>query len=416
MVSAAPALAFDRVGIEFPGVQALQDVSFGVAAGSIHALLGENGAGKSTLLKILSGAYPPSSGSLVIDGRQRSFHHTAEAIAAGISVIYQELHLVPKMSVAENLFLGHRPQRLGVVNRRELDAAARRILASIGEDIAPATKVDHLTLAQRQMVEIAKALTRGTRIIAFDEPTSSLSEREVQRLFTIMRDLKARGCALVYVSHRLDEIFALCDRVTVLRDGRHVETADVHRVTRATLVRRMVGRELADVFAYAPRPRVGAGLAVTGLRGFRLRPPCTFAAAAGVILGVFGLVGAGRTELLRLIFGADASLGGRITVQGVEVTIGSPRDAIAAGIVLCPEDRKKEGIVPVRSVLENINLSAHRRHARPGGLIAEEWEQTNAQQQVGQLSVRTPSLRQPIRHLSAATSKRSSWDAGCPSQ
>ncbi len=406
MVSLSPALAFDRVAMEFPGVKALDGVSFSVTAGSVHALLGENGAGKSTLLKLLSGAYTPSGGTLVLDGQPRHFRHTADALAAGITVIYQELHLVPEMTVAENLFLGHWPHRLGILNRRELSEAARRALESIGETFSAETKVSRLKLAQRQMVEIAKALTRGARIIAFDEPTSSLSAREVQRLFAIIRALKARGCAILYVSHRLEEIFALCDRVTVLRDGRHVETTDVPTATRSTLVRAMVGRELAEVFAYTPRARLGPGLDVAGVCGPRLPQPCSFTAHAGEILGLFGLVGAGRSELLRLIFGAETSSGGRIAVHGTAVYITSPRDAIAAGIVLCPEDRKKEGIVPIRSVLENLNLSARRRHARAGGILAEDWEQANAQQQVERLRIRTPSLHQPIRHLSGGNQQK----------
>ncbi|HVS50822.1 MAG TPA: L-arabinose ABC transporter ATP-binding protein AraG [Opitutaceae bacterium] len=405
-MSAVPALAFDRVSMEFPGVKALDDVSFAVAAGSIHALMGENGAGKSTLLKILSGAYRPSAGTLAIDDTPRAFRDTADALAAGVAVIYQELHLVAEMSVAENIFLGHLPQRLGVVDRRALAAAARRQLELVGEAIDPETKLGRLPLAQRQMVEIAKALTRGARIIAFDEPTSSLSDREVRRLFAIIRDLKARGCAIVYVSHRMEEIFALCDRITILRDGRHVETAALAALSRETVVRRMVGRELADIYHYAPRPVAGEGLAVEDLLGPGLAAPCSFRAAAGEIFGLFGLVGAGRTELLRLIFGATRKTAGRLAVAGREVAIDSPRDAIAAGIVLCPEDRKKEGIVAIRSVLENINLSARRRTAHAGVFVNETWENANAQQRIAQLGVRTPSSRQPIRLLSGGNQQK----------
>lgn len=249
-----PALAFDHVSMAFPGAKALDDVSFEVRAGSIHALMGENGAGKSTLLKILSGAYLPSGGSLAIDGHPVAFRGTADALAAGVAVIYQELHLVPEMSVAENLFLGHLPQKFGIVDRRALAEAAGRQLELIGEDIDPATKLGQLSLGQRQMVEIAKALTRGARLIAFDEPTSSLSDREVRRLFTIIRELRTRGCAILYVSHRMEEIFELCDRITILRDGRHVETAELASLTRDTVVQRMVGRKLADIYNYAPRP------------------------------------------------------------------------------------------------------------------------------------------------------------------
>ena len=405
-MSTSPALAFTRVSMAFPGVKALDDVSFDVRAGSVHALMGENGAGKSTLLKILSGAYAPSGGSLAIDGQPQAFQHTAAAIAAGVAVIYQELHLVPEMSVAENIFLGHLPQRCGIVNRAALAAAARRQLELIGEQIDPATKLGRLPLAQRQMVEIAKALTRGARLIAFDEPTSSLSDREVRRLFAIIRELKARGCAVLYVSHRMEEIFQLCDRLTILRDGRHVETSDLAALTRETVVRRMVGRELADIYRYAPRAHPGAGLAVENLTGPGLAAPCSFATEAGEIFGFFGLVGAGRSELLRLIFGATAKTGGRITVAGRTLEIGSPREAIEAGVVLCPEDRKKEGIVPVRSVLENLNLSARRRRARAGGLIDETWEQANARERVAQLRVKTPSVRQLVGHLSGGNQQK----------
>jgi L-arabinose transport system ATP-binding protein len=400
------ALAFDHVSMEFPGVKALEDVSFAVRAGSIHALMGENGAGKSTLLKILSGAYRPTGGTVAIDGQPRVFAETGDALEAGVAVIYQELHLVPEMSVAENLFLGHLPQHFGLVDRPALAEAARKQLELIGEDIEPRTKLGRLPLAQRQMVEIAKALTRGARIIAFDEPTSSLSDREVRRLFGIIRDLKARGCAILYVSHRMEEIFALCDRLTILRDGKHVETAELSSLNRDTVVRRMVGRELADIYNYTARPLGSSGLAVDGLLGPGLAEPITFSAQAGEIFGFFGLVGAGRSELLKLIFGATRKTAGRVTVLGREVTINGPRDAIQTGVVFCPEDRKKEGIVPVRSVLENVNLSARRRKARLGGLIDETWEQSNARQRIEQLRVRTPSARQLIRNLSGGNQQK----------
>lgn len=403
---AAPALSFDRVSMEFPGVKALAEVSFEVRAGTVHALMGENGAGKSTLLKILSGAHQPTAGAVRLDGRECHFARTSDALAAGVAVIYQELHLVPEMSVAENLFLGHLPRRLGLVNRRALATAARQQLERVGEAIAPHTRVGRLPLAQRQMVEIAKALTRGARIIAFDEPTSSLSDREVQRLFRIIRDLRARGCAILYVSHRMEEIFALCDRITILRDGHHVETADLAVLTRDAVVQRMVGRPLADIYHYAPRPTRGPGLALAGLLGPGLAAPCTLAVQAGEILGLFGLVGAGRSELLRLIFGAVPMTAGHVLFAGREITLRSPRDAIAAGIVLCPEDRKKEGIVPVRSVQENLNLSARRRHAHAGGLINKTWERDNARDRIDQLNVRTPSARQLIRNLSGGNQQK----------
>ena len=399
-------LAFEQLSMEFPGVKALQDVSFEVRAGSVHALMGENGAGKSTLLKILSGAYRPTGGHVVIDGQPRFFRDTREALGAGVAVIYQELHLVPEMTVAENLFLGHLPNRAGLVKRGELAAAARRQLELMGETISPETRVGRLPLAQRQMVEIAKALTRGARIIAFDEPTSSLSDREARRLFAIIRDLRARGCAVLYVSHRMEEIFQLCDRITILRDGKHVETAPLETLTRDAVVQRMVGRQLADIYNYTPRTHGEDALVVHGLLGPGLAAPCSFAAKAGEILGFFGLVGAGRTELLRVIFGAAPKTAGTVKILGREVEVSSPRDAIAAGVVLCPEDRKKEGVVGVRSVLENMNLSARRRHAHGGVLINETWEQANARQRIEQLRVRTPSARQLIRNLSGGNQQK----------
>ncbi len=412
-------LAFDRVSMEFPGVKALSEVSFGVRGTSIHALMGENGAGKSTLLKILSGAYRPTGGAVIVEGAARKFADTSEALAAGVAVIYQELHLVPEMSVAENIFLGHLPRTGGVlVDRAALREATRKQLALVGENFAPETKVVRLSLAQRQMVEIAKALTRGARIIAFDEPTSSLSEREVRNLFKIIRELKARGCAVLYVSHRMEEIFELCDRITILRDGRHVVTSELAEMSRGAVVQKMVGRELTDIYHYMPRERresaeneaatTGAGLTVEALRGPGLNEPCSLAAEAGEILGIFGLVGAGRSELLKLIFGAVPKTGGRVKVGGREVEIGSPRAAIEAGVVLCPEDRKKEGIVAVRSVLENTNLSARRRKARGGvlGLIDEKWEQANARERGAQLRVKTPSVRTLIRNLSGGNQQK----------
>jgi L-arabinose transport system ATP-binding protein len=406
MINPPPALAFEQVSMEFPGVKALQEVSFAVQGGTVHALMGENGAGKSTLLKILSGAYRPTGGSVALDGQPRSFAGTTDALAAGVAVIYQELHLVPEMTVAENLFLGHLPQRGGLVKRAELAAAARAQLDLVGEAISPDTKVGRLSLAQRQMVEIAKALTRGARIIAFDEPTSSLSDREVQRLFTIIRDLKQRGCAILYVSHRMEEIFTLCDRITILRDGRHVETAELRTMTRDAVVQRMVGRELADIYHHVPRPIGGNGLVVESLTGPGLVAPCSFSARQGEIFGFFGLVGAGRTELLRLIFGAARKTGGQIKVNDAPVAVDSPGDAIRAGIVLAPEDRKKEGIVAVRSVLENINLSARRRRAHRGGWINEPWEQANARDRIAQLRVRTPTPSQLIRNLSGGNQQK----------
>ncbi|HEX2860523.1 MAG TPA: L-arabinose ABC transporter ATP-binding protein AraG, partial [Lacunisphaera sp.] len=403
----ATRLVFDSIAKGFPGVRALDGVSFTAEGGRVHALMGENGAGKSTLLKILSGAYTPTAGALVIDGQRHVFTRTADAIAAGVAVIYQELHLVAEMTVAENLFLGHLPARAGVVDRKQLRADARRALAWVGEDINPDTKVGHLPIAQRQLVEIAKALTHGARVIAFDEPTSSLSSREVERLFAVIRDLRARGHVVLYVTHRMDEVFGVCDAVTVLRDGRHIRTfASIAGLTVDDVIRSMVGRDLKNVFNYTPRVPGGPGLEITGYTGPGLTAPVSLAIRQGEIVGMFGLVGAGRSELLRLIYGAERRADGTLRLGDRPMNFASPRDAIEAGLVFCPEDRKRDGIVPVRPIHENINLSARRHHAFGGFVLNGAWEHANAARHIAALNVKTASADTPIIHLSGGNQQK----------
>lgn len=400
-------LEFKDITKTYPGVAALQGVSFGVREGSVHALLGENGAGKSTLLKTLSGAHRPTSGSLQIGSRPQVFQSTAEALAAGVAVIYQELHLVPQMSVAENIYLGHLPNKGGVVNRKKLREATVLQLRRLGEEIDPDSLVSALPIGQRQMVEIAKALTRGAKVIAFDEPTSSLSAREIDRLFLVIQDLRRQGCAILYVTHRMEEIFRLADACTVLRDGRHVRTyQSLDGVTADHLVKDMVGRNISDVFGYRVRAQGGPALTASGILGPGLTAPVSLSVQQGEILGLFGLIGAGRTELLKLLFGAEQRKGGTIRIHGAEVSIDRPADAIGAGLVYCTEDRKREGIVPVRSVMENCNLSARRHHLHFGALIDERWERDNAQRQTEAMQVKTPSLHQPIKHLSGGNQQK----------
>ncbi len=388
-------------------MRALDGVTFPVRGGSVHALMGENGAGKSTLLKILSGAYQPTSGSLNLGGESKVFTSTAEALAAGVAVIYQELHLVPEMSVAENLLIGRYPRRGLFLDRAALRTEATRLLALVGEDIDPNEKLGRLSLAQRQMVEIAKALGRGAKIVAFDEPTSSLSEKETKRLFGIIRDLRDRGHAILYVTHRMDEVYEICDAATVLRDGKHVVTHEsLQGVTRDALVKSMVGRELTNVYNYRARSHAPDGLEVRGLAGPGLKAPVSFSVARGEILGFFGLVGAGRSELMRLLCGAVAPAAGEVRVHGAVVPGGSPRTAIREGLVFCPEDRKKEGIVAIRSVAENINLSARRSRLRAGLFLDHGWEKTNAQEQIARLGVRTASADTLIGLLSGGNQQK----------
>ena len=400
-------LVFDSIAKEFPGVRALDGVSFTAQGGHVHALMGENGAGKSTLLKILSGAYTPTTGALVIDGERHVFTHTADAIAAGVAVIYQELHLVAEMTVAENLFLGHLPARAGIVDRKQLRTDALKALAWVGEEIDPDTKVGHLPIAQRQLVEIAKALTHGARVIAFDEPTSSLSSREVERLFAVIRDLKARGHVVLYVTHRMDEVFAICDAVTVLRDGRHIRTFDAMTgLTVDDIIRSMVGRDLSNVFNYAPRPHGAPALEISAFTGPGLTAPVSLTVKQGEIVGMFGLVGAGRSELLRLIYGAEPRTGGTLKLADRALNLAAPSDAIEAGLVFCPEDRKRDGIVPVRPIHENINISARRHHAYGGFVLNTAWEQANAAKHIAALSVKTPSAETQIVYLSGGNQQK----------
>jgi L-arabinose transport system ATP-binding protein len=400
-------LQFDSISKSFPGVRALSDVSFSVQAGSVHALLGENGAGKSTLLKILSGVYRPDSGQLILGDQPHLFRSTSQAIQSGVAVIYQELHLVPEMTVAENLYLGHFPGRFGWVNRSAMRAAALKQLQMLGENISPRARISSLPIGQRQMVEIAKSLARDAKVLAFDEPTSSLSARETERLFAVIRQLRDQGKVVMYVSHRMEEIFQVCDAATVLRDGRHVETfKTLSDITRDTLVQRMVGRSITDVFAYRPRKTGKPVLTVTNISGPALSAPASFTAHEGEILGFFGLVGAGRSELMRLIYGADKPGGGQLILSNRTQRPQKPSVSIRRGIVLCPEDRKKDGIIPVRSVIENINISGRRRFSPLGFFISPRKERENAKAYVKQLSIKTPSLNQPIKLLSGGNQQK----------
>jgi L-arabinose transport system ATP-binding protein len=395
-------LVFEGIDKSFPGVRALDAVSFEAREGAVHALMGENGAGKSTLLKILSGAYRPTGGRLLLDGKELANRTTQEALSAGVAVIYQELQLVPQLSVAENLFLGHFPSKFGWTDRRALHDEARRLLSLVGEDIRPDTPIARLPIAQRQMVEIAKALSRDAKVIAFDEPTSSLSSREVDRLFEVIARLKEEGKILLYVSHRMDEIFRICDACTVLRDGRHVETYErLDEITPDTLVRAMVGREVDTLNAYRPRSVGETALKLVNLEGPGLTQPVNLELRKGEIVGLFGLVGAGRTETLNLIAGTAKARGGAVVLDGESFSALNPQRALKKGIGLCPEDRKKEGIVPIASVTDNVNLGARKKF-----VVNPRAERRYAQQRVEQFRVRTPSVDQKIGNLSGGNQQK----------
>ncbi|MEH3106858.1 MAG: ATP-binding cassette domain-containing protein [Sphingomonas fennica] len=381
-------LEYRAVTKTFPGVRALDGVSFSVRGGEVRALIGENGAGKSTLLKILSGQYRPDGGEVLIDGVPRRFAGPRDAQDAGIAIIHQELQLAPDLSVAENLMMGMCPSRFGLVDRRRLHDRAAAVLARLGETIDPGTRLGDLSIGRRQMVEIGRALLRDARIIAFDEPTSSLSARETERLMAIIGQLRAEGRAIVYVSHRMEEVFALADSATVLRDGTHVlDAAPIGPADEGRLVAAMAGRTIADIYGWRPRPLGHETIAVDALAGPGLSAPVSLAVARGEILGFFGLVGAGRSELFRLIYGATAATGGATRIGGAALPPGDPRAAIAAGLALCPEDRKDEGIVPLASVAENIVI-AWRNRAGGSGLIARAAEEAGAADGIARMRVK----------------------------
>jgi len=403
-----PYLQFQSVSKNFPGVRALDEVSFDVAGGEVHGLIGENGAGKSTLLKILSGAYYPTSGKVVIDGRPRNFQGTRDALDAGVAIIYQELNLVPEMTVAENLLLGHYPRKkTGFIDYKTMKSIASKELSYILEDINPDRKVKELPIGQRQMIEIAKALLHNADIIAFDEPTSSLSDKETVRLFDIIGNLRKKGKSIIYVSHRMEEIFRICNTVTVFRDGRKIETfRDMKKVSHDLLVSRMVGRDIKDVYSYRPRPLGETVLKAEGIAGPGLKKPASFELKKGEILGFFGLVGAGRSELMKLIYGAEKHTAGTLNLKGKNIRIKSPRSAIENGIFFCPEDRKDEGIIPIRSVDENINISVRRHSMKAGMFLNKKAERETTDAFIDTLQIKTPNRDKDVGSLSGGNQQK----------
>lgn len=356
MIKSAPLLGMRGIVKSFPGVQALRGVDLCLLHGEVLALLGENGAGKSTLMKVLGGAHRADAGTVTINGRQCRFQSPQDSRKAGVAVIYQEFNLVPSLTVVENIFLGQEVTRAGFVARKREHQRAKALFARLGVEIDLDAPCGGLSTAQQQLVEIAKSLACDARIIVMDEPSAALTAHEVERLFTITRDLKQQGIGIIYISHRLEEVFSIADRVVVLRDGKNVGERPIARITRSEMIELMVGRELKDEF---PRRTASIGsvrLDVSHLsRGQAVRD-VSFGVRSGEILALTGLVGAGRTETVRLIFGADARDAGDIRLDGKSIAISSPRDAMSAGIGLLTEDRKLQGLVLGHSVRENFGL------------------------------------------------------------
>lgn len=399
-------LEFKALSKGYPGVQALSDVSFSVRKGTVHGLMGENGAGKSTLIRILSGDQAADTGEIRIAGEQQVYKSVRDAFQAGVIVIHQELQLVAELTVAENLWLGRFPARAGVLDRRKLIGVVAEKLTEMGIEVDPAAKVASLSIGERQMVEIAKAVMVDARVIALDEPTSSLSSRESEILFSLIDRLRANGTVILYVSHRLDEIFRLCDSLSVLRDGKlAAHHPDISEVTRDQIIAEMVGREIANIWGWRSRPLGATRLQVDNLAGPKLPQPINFSVRKGEILGFFGLIGAGRSEMARLLYGADSRAQGTVAVDGETVTADSPAHSIRAGVVLCPEDRKLDGIIQGRSIEENMAISS-RRHFSPFGILNPKKEGELAETFIAKLRVRTPSRKQDIINLSGGNQQK----------
>ena len=348
----------------FPGVQALDGVDFLVRRGEVHALMGENGAGKSTLIKALTGVYPRDAGTVMLDGRPVAPRSPRDAEALGISTVYQEINLIPHLSVAENICLGRQPTRWGMIQWRAIAARARKALARVDLDIDASQPLSACSIAIQQMVAIARALDISAQLLVLDEPTSSLDEKEVEELFAVLRKLRGEGMGIVFVTHFLDQVYAISDRITVLRDGRLVGEYEAARLPRMELVSRMIGKELAEVEALSAPPaarETGAGKpAFVEVRGLGRRgsiAPLDMTIAEGEVVGLAGLMGSGRTEVARLLFGIDKAETGEITVRGKKTPVHSPRRAMKAGFAFTPENRKVEGIIPNLSVRENIVLA-----------------------------------------------------------
>jgi len=403
-------LAIDGASKAFPGVQALDGVSLELAPGQIHALMGENGAGKSTLIKIVTGVYRPDAGRILLDGKPVHFGSPRDALRAGISAVHQERNLIPRFSVGENILLERLPTRGGLVDYDKIDLEARRYLDLLDRGIDTRVEVRRLSVAQMQIVEIAKALSLEAKILLLDEPTASITEHETAALFALLNRLRDEGVAIVFVSHKLEEVFAIADRVTVLRDGRNAAVGEpMSGMTRGKLVSLMIGRE-ERVARIAPRGRAREAVALeaVGLATSVGHRDVSFRLHEGEILGLYGLVGAGRSELARTMLGADGSVtGGELRVQGQPVRLSGMHEALARWrIGYVSEDRKGEGLILIHPVRENVAITIWRRLANALGLIAPGAETRAVEPFVRRLDVRTPSLAQPVGKLSGGNQQK----------
>lgn len=399
-------LKMDDICMEFPGVRALNHAKLHIRQGETHALLGANGAGKSTLMKILTGIYSPTSGEIEIDGKKVKIKSPAHAQKLGVSIVFQELTVFPHLSVLENIFVNKEELAGGIVYKwKTMRKKAQQIIEELGVDLDINQKVQDLSVAQQQMVEIVRAVSSNAKLIVLDEPTSSLSNREVETLFEIMTKLRKKGVSLVYISHRLEEIYRMCDRITVLRDGQWIFTEDIQNVSREDLVSSMVGRKLEEEF---PKRNVSMGeelLQVEGLTSQGVFQDISFTLHKGEVLGFAGLVGAGRTEIAKSIFGEFPYQKGRITLNGKQIRPKSSKDALKEGIAYSTEDRKGEGLLLVHSIRENASLSSLDK-SKKWGMINRKKENQMVEQIADYLSIKAPNLEQKVVNLSGGNQQK----------
>ena len=408
--TAVPVLALDRVSKAFGSVRALSDVSLELFAGEAHALAGENGAGKSTLIKVLAGVHHPDAGRVLLDGRPVAFAGPGNARDAGLAVIYQEPTLFPDLSVAENIFMGRQPRRqaargFGRIDRRAMREEAAALFARLGVALDPAAPTRGLSIADQQMIEIAKALSRRARVLIMDEPTAALTPDEVARLFDVARALRAEGAAVLFISHRLEEVFAPCQRVTILRDGHLIATSPVAEVTTDDLIRRMVGRSLSTLYPKASAPIGDIALRVSRLTREGAFTDVSFEVRRGEIVALAGLIGAGRSEVARAVFGIDRWDAGRVELRGRPLPPGSPTAAMAGGLALVPEDRRAQGLVMDASIERNLGLT-QLRALRRAGLMSRRRERNRAADWALRLQLKYARLSDAVTMLSGGNQQK----------
>ena len=402
------AFALEAEGISkfFPGVKALDNVSLRVRPGTVHALMGENGAGKSTLMKCLIGIYRPDKGSIRVKGEPVEFTDTMDALRSGISMIHQELNLVPHMTVAEKIWLGREPMKYGFVDHGQLTRQTQALLDKLNIRLTADRLVGDLSIAAQQMVEIAKAVSWNADIVIMDEPTSALTEGEVAHLFTIIRDLRAQGKAIIYISHKMDEIFAITDEISVFRDGTWVGSKNTTEFTRQSLITQMVGRELTQLFPKFNNTIGEEVLTVRNLTRQGVFHDVSFSVRRGEILGVAGLVGAGRSEVMESLFGMERFDSGEVLIDGAPVTIDSPSVAIEKGMALLTEDRKKSGLFLVLSVLENMSIVKMPEYIGKSGFVQHVKMAEDCMEQIRRLNIKTPTMDQIINNLSGGNQQK----------